>query len=176
MLNNRYSILRLICLTTLGQLVLLSSSFAQESEAGAATDTADADGTRSTMMYVDVPFVYEEGTDPILPPFDYGEAELLEAEPDQSLLQTLQAYETSVQDIEAAGGAWDPALIEELSAQGSLQQQLGDYAAAVETFDRAMHINRISGGLHTINQIPIVEELIESYMALEDWDSARSLP
>ncbi len=164
---------QLILVIIFGQLLQLSSGFAQETdEEPASTEGEDSDDNRSVVMYVDVPLVYEEGTDPILPPFDYGEPVRAGENPDESLLQTLQTYQTAVQDIETTGGAWDPALIEELSAQGNLQQRLGDYAAAVETFDRAMHINRISSGLHTTSQIPIVEELIDSYMALEDWDSA----
>ncbi len=160
-----------ILLLLTSQFVFIGGSAGQE--AAEAVGTPEAEGLeedRTAVMYVDIPLVYEAGTDPVLPPFDYGET--INGEPDEAALQTLANYENSLQDIEAAGGAWDPALIEQLSALGNLQQQLGDYAAAVETFDRAMHVNRINGGLHTTDQIPIVEELIESYMAVEDWESA----
>jgi hypothetical protein len=32
-----------------------------------------------------------------------------------------------------------------------------------------MHVNRINEGLHTLNQVPVVEQLIDSYKAMGDW-------
>lgn len=171
--SSKFSIEFLIRVAVIVPLFLFSFAFGQEAEESAVPEESEnTDEDRNWIMYVDVPVVYEAGTDPVLPPVNYDEQIETEIEPDAVLLGTLGTYESSVQNIEAQGGAWDPALIEQLAAQGNVQQELGDHAAAVEVFDRAMHINRISNGLHTTNQIPIVEELIESYLALEDWDNA----
>ena len=64
----------------------------------------------------------------------------------------------------------DTSLIEQLSSLGSLQQQQGDYLAALETHERAVHVQRINGGLHTVDQVPLIEGMIDSYIAMGDWE------
>ena len=75
-------------------------------------------------------------------------------------------------DIELDGGAWDRDLVEELASLGRLQQQQGNHGGAIQTLDRAIHVNRINSGLYTLEQIPVVEQLISSHMALGDWEEA----
>lgn len=136
-------------------------------ESDSAAEAGTAQAPRLSVVYVDIPFVFAEGVDPVLPELDSARGDSLE--PDELTARSINEYDLTLETIEDDGGVWDPQLIEQLTAQGSLQQQQGDHATAIATFDRAMHVNRINNGLHTTEQIPIVEELIESYMALEDW-------
>lgn len=147
-------------------LVAGTGVFAQEAAQTEATLQA-----RSPLLYVDLPFPVEEGIDPIVPPIP----RLVEPEADPAFEQRMDSivrYNSSVTEIEANGGAWDDNLVEELTALGRLQQQQGDHAAAIETLDRAMHVNRINSGLYTLEQIAVVEQLIQSYLALGNWEQA----
>ena len=125
----------------------------------------------SSVLYLEVPVVYPEGVDPRLPP------PVLPFDPEQdpefeNREVSINEYTETIAQIEATGGAWDVNLVEALAALGNLQQAQGDHSAAVATLDRALHINRINSGLHTTEQIEIVEGLIESYIALQNWESA----
>jgi len=146
-------------------------------DAAAATDDASPAGTspaavaeRSRILYIDVPVPMAPGQDPELPP------PLLSLVPEedeefQRRAQVIDDYANAISRIELMGGAWDQSLVEELSALGGLQQQQGDHQAAIETLSRAMHVNRINDGLHTLGQVPVVEQMIRSYTALADWES-----
>jgi hypothetical protein len=82
---------------------------------------------------------------------------------DMSLLQA------DVRAMERDGGAWDEGLVELLGELGRMQASSGDHLGAVQTFDRAMHVNRIRSGLNTLEQVPIIEQMIDSYLAVGDW-------
>jgi hypothetical protein len=87
-------------------------------------------------------------------------------------LNSIREYINSMGQLEAAGGAWDPNLAEELTALGLLQQEQGQHLEAIEALIRAIHVSRVNAGLHTLDQIPAVESLIESYEAIGDWQQA----
>lgn len=123
---------------------------------------------RSRILYIDVPVPMEAGIDPIFP----GESPVSETALNstaQQRVQVMRDYDQAIVAIEQNGGAWDQALTEELTALGALQQQDGAHPQAIDTLSRAMHINRINEGLHTLGQVPLVERMIESYAALGDW-------
>lgn len=123
------------------------------------------------LLAVDAPVAVLAGIDPVLAA---PEVVLdLEDDPEsRQRLESIREYEAVVADIEITGGVWDRGLIEELTALGSLQQQQGDHPEAIETFGRTIYINRINTGLHSLEQIPSVEHLIESYMAVGNLEQA----
>lgn len=139
-----------------------------------AQDTVESEESiraRSPLLYFDTPIAVEDGLDPVLP----SRALPLDPQSDPNFgmrSDSIREYASTVSDIELDGGAWDRGLVEELAALGRLQQQQGDHLAAIETLDRAVHVNRINSGLYTLEQIPVVEQLIQSYMALGDWEQA----
>jgi len=53
-----------------------------------------------------------------------------------------------------------------------LQQQQFNHLGAIEAYRRAVQINRITLGLHTPDQIPLLENMIDSYVAIENWEQA----
>lgn len=161
-------------------MLLHGFSFAQSAASAAAApegnqpvevEPAEAEGG-SRVLYVDFPIPIIEGQDPIYP--DQGvPAQSPEDDPafaERSL--AIEDYGTAVATTETAGGAWDVSLVEQLAALGELQQAQGDHLAALQSLDRAMHVSRINSGLHTTDQIPIVEDMIKSYTTLGQWSDA----
>jgi len=136
-----------------------------------ADDGAAPTVIRNPVLIMDSPMPLEQNIDPIQSqPFS-----LVAPEDDPEFLgraNSINQYSTTVQNIELEGGAWDRSLVQELMSMGNLFQQQGAYLEAAEVQTRAMHVNRINSGLHTLEQIPAVEELIESYIALGDWEQA----
>ena len=56
---------------------------------------------------------------------------------------------------------------------GLLYQKAGLHQEAVDTFKRAIHINRINEGLYNFSEIPILEQIIESHAALGEWQEVN---
>ncbi len=109
---------------------------------------------------------------------DQGEAQsgFADLAPDeQAYLQRLQeidSYEQALEELEFKGGAWSVQIAEELTTLGSLLHQQGDYEESVEIFARAVHINRVNYGLYSPEQIPLVEKMVDSHVALGQWREA----
>lgn len=144
-----------------------SSAMAQDVE----SDPAEPPPVQSQLLFVETPVPFEPELDPVLPVAP--PATNPEDDPEFiARIDVINNYQTVVEDIELDGGAWDRGLVEELSALGVLQQQQGNHTEAIEIFDRAIHINRINSGLHTLEQIPLAERMIESHLALGNWEKA----
>ncbi len=126
---------------------------------------------RSRLLYIEAPIAIQSELDPIL--LEVLVKPASEDDPDYiSRAESISQYDSLVADIESVGGAWDRSLSEELAALGALQQQQGNHEQAVETLDRAIHINRINSGLHTLEQIPAIEQLIQSHLVMGNWEQA----
>lgn len=128
---------------------------------------------RSTLYFLDKPIEIDSGFDdrvnwPII------DAEVISEDDPQfiSRMNSIREYKESIEAIELEGGIWDRGLIEGLAILGELQQRQGDHVTAIETFDRVVHVSRINNGLHTMEQIPALEQKIESYLAMGDWEQA----
>ncbi len=170
--RKRPTALRRVCRYALAGLLsftLTTAVTAQETETATEADPAETNLYKLLFVDVPVPFVPELDTVPpaFSPPLDP------EDDPEfRGRMDAITNYQTAVEDIELIGGTWDRSLIEELSAIGVLQQQQGNHAEAIQLFDRAIHVNRIHSGLQTLEQIPFVEKMIESHLALGNWDQA----
>ncbi|MEY3660925.1 MAG: hypothetical protein RLZZ169_1751 [Pseudomonadota bacterium] len=62
-------------------------------------------------------------------------------------------------------GPYSAAVRETYQALGLAQQQAGLHEEAIASFESAMHVDRVNGGLYTMQQIPLVESIIASYEA-----------
>lgn len=157
---------------------LLAASFygiavGQEIDSAAADAVPENNQRPSRLYFVDTPIEIETGFDdqinwPIISPKPIPEDDPQFA----SRITIIREYGDAIQAIELDGGVWDRGLIEELATLGELQQRQGDHVAAIETFDRVIHVSRINNGLHTMAQIPALEQKIESYLATADWEQA----
>jgi len=78
----------------------------------------------------------------------------------------------AIADLEQLHGPYHSGLSQHLTGLGVNYQARGMHDEAAETFRRAMHVNRISEGLYSLNQVPILERLIESNVASGDWEGA----
>ena len=149
--------------------LLVWVTFAAENAAAQEADPpAPTAPDRSRVLYVDIPVPFEPGTDPEMPA--PPRPAIPEDDPQyQVQVANLSDYSQSVAETEFNGVVWDQGLVEDLTALGQLQQDLGNHPEAVQIFDRAMHVSRINEGLHALDQIPVVEMMIDSYRALADW-------
>ena len=165
-----------ICLSNLRVIIICLAFFIGEVAAqDENTDKPSAeDSTRARMYYLERPVVVDvsSGSLPNYVPLPQGieTSEIgLQSGADS---ETIQRYVLAIEMIENTGGVWDSQLVEQLSTLGNLQQQRLNHPAAIEAYRRAIQINRIAQGLHTPDQIPFLENMIDSLVAAEEWEQA----
>jgi len=124
----------------------------------------------------DVDYVTFERPEPIIEGIDYdrrvGDSDGSSGDGYDRLSRDILDYQENVDLLEAEQGPWHQALTQELTAMGSLYMRQGAYLEAIDVFDRAMHISRVNHGLDNQQQIPVVENLINSHIAAGQWDMA----
>lgn len=77
-----------------------------------------------------------------------------------------------VNELEAEQGPYSSSLGESLLSLGTQLQHENDHVTAIEVLDRAMHTQRINEGLYSLSQVKVIERLIESHIAMGDWQAA----
>jgi tetratricopeptide (TPR) repeat protein len=112
-----------------------------------------------------------------IPPASAAEAPPAEPEtaatPDpggRAAIPAAYEYETEVQRLETDGGAYDPQLGEQLLSLGLVYQAQEQHEDAVKALKRAMYIKRVNDGLYDMAQVPILNEIIESNIASQNWE------
>jgi tetratricopeptide (TPR) repeat protein len=85
------------------------------------------------------------------------------------LLSIAEQYEQQIAMLQADYGPYDARLGEQLLSQGRVYQQLQDHGRALEALKRSHHIKRVNDGLQDLGQVPLLQEIIESKIALRDW-------
>lgn len=140
------------------------AALAQEEGEGAEPEAA----IRYSVLYLEPAVPLGEASDFELPPPEIPQSPELDPEFEERI-RNIQLFNEAIADSEVLAGAWDNSLVEQLNSLGSLQQQQGDHLGAIETHERAIHVQRINSGLHTIDQTPMVEQMIDSYIAMGDW-------
>lgn len=78
----------------------------------------------------------------------------------------ISRYEQEIGRMMENAGPYSNPLREQYEALGELYQRSGDHVKAIATFENAMHIDRVNDGLFTLRQISLVQNIIESYMAM----------
>ena len=119
------------------------------------------------LYFIDKPIEIDSSTDDRAV-WPITKAEVISEDDPQFIrrMGSIREYTESVQAIESEGGVWDRGLIEGLATLGELHQRQGDHITAIKTFDRVVHVSRINNGLHTLEQIPALEQKIESFLVL----------
>ncbi len=93
---------------------------------------------------------------------------------DRSLADSsLAQFQESILQFELDGGVYDFRLSELYLGLGNTYRQIGEYQLAIDAYNEALQLSRINGGLFTEDQLPIVEELVDSYLNLGDIASAN---
>ena len=89
----------------------------------------------------------------------------------RALAHDLEEYQQQAETYEQQGGPYDPRLREALLGIGLIQKRTGDYAEAVKTFARALHISHVNDGPENIVQAPLLQLQVECNRALHDYDA-----
>jgi len=82
---------------------------------------------------------------------------------------TKHEYSEFIRRLETDHGPYDPSLSEPLLGLGITMKKQGDYSGAAAVFERVLHVTRINSGLHNLDQASILDQVIETNAALEDW-------
>ena len=90
-----------------------------------------------------------------------------------------EAELNQIQEILSRDGPYSFALLEPLTALGLRYRETEDYALAMVTLERAVQIVRVNKGLHSLDQVPLVRQLIQIEEALGDraaaWEREQDL-
>lgn len=87
----------------------------------------------------------------------------------------IEARLEAIDEAQSADGVRAAALVDELTALAALYQEFGDHALAMEILDRALHVRRANAGLHSLEQVGIVEQLIASSRARGEYREYAAL-
>lgn len=115
----------------------------------------------------------EPVTDYLIKPDQDGQDQATRIDRQPASPSTARNYLNAIEDIESDYGAYDLQLSQHLAGLGQQYQNLGEHLEAVEVFKRAMHIQRVNLGLYDMGQVPLLENLIESQIALGEWEDAN---
>ncbi|MDG2175077.1 MAG: tetratricopeptide repeat protein [Gammaproteobacteria bacterium] len=91
---------------------------------------------------------------------------------EQALLDR-DSYEQIINELENNSGqnAYSNELSEAYLNLAATSFSLGDFDKAAETYDQALQIIRISTGLNSLQQLPILQVLLETSVARSDWQA-----
>ena len=147
---------------TIGIAVVLSIAIIQIHANDVHAETIDEDPI-SGLLATDL---VEADSDPTGTVF--LEQQISRGEADVALLQ----LEVMIQQIEAIHHRYHEDLIEPLTLLGDAQTQLGQTDEAIDTYGRARHVARVSKGLFSEEQLPIVYRESALFQQIGDLKSA----
>ncbi|HCO58764.1 MAG TPA: hypothetical protein DIT58_01115, partial [Porticoccaceae bacterium] len=91
----------------------------------------------------------------------------------RELEQALKRYRQAIRELDAYGPYHEQSS-EALFGLGETLKNHGLYKEAIITLRRAMHINRVNHGLHSLSQAPILESIIETQKALNLFENVTT--
>ena len=84
----------------------------------------------------------------------------------------LALYRERIAARESLYNTYDPVIGESLTGLGKIQEKLGQYGEALDSYRRAMHIERVNNGIYSLSQEPMLRGMVSIHETLEDFDSA----
>lgn len=84
----------------------------------------------------------------------------------------LSLHQETLQAIESEFGPFHPSLIEALKDLGRYYMSIGQFQSAAEIYERALGLSRISDGLYSESQLPILQDLINAQKVAGQWAKA----
>ncbi|MAT50655.1 MAG: hypothetical protein CMK32_05675 [Porticoccaceae bacterium] len=95
-----------------------------------------------------------------------GEPGLMTAHsPAEQNRQLLALYQQQIQAQENLASTYDPALGETLTGMARVLQRTGNHKAALDAYQRALHIARVNDGIYSLSQEPMLRGMIDSFQA-----------
>jgi tetratricopeptide (TPR) repeat protein len=85
---------------------------------------------------------------------------------------TIDQYRQSIRELESESGAYASRLWEKNQGLALAYFNEGRHQEAVDEFRRALHIHRINNGLYNVEQIPILQQMIDNHIILENYSTA----
>ena len=83
---------------------------------------------------------------------------------------TINRYRALIQQMETDHGVYHPEIAEALLSLGLAYKAQNNQNEATNSFKRAMQISRVNHGLHSLDQVPYLEFLIQGNWALKSWE------
>ena len=93
----------------------------------------------------------------------------------QELMQELELRRQAIMEMQSDQGIYFFGLVEAYSDLARLQFELEDHTAASESLANALQIVRISTGLYSAQQLPLLDEMINQNLLLEAWQEVDDL-
>ena len=97
------------------------------------------------------------------------------ASPDFAAMPEMAPYLDEFEAAENEGGPYDFRLTEPLYDLARAQIAAGRPTGAIKQLQRALHVERINQGLYAPSQLPILGDLIDTYLVIGDLGKADKL-
>lgn len=91
------------------------------------------------------------------------------------LSRQLSLRRQALENMQSDLGIYDPALMEAYSDLAAFYNEIEDYENAVKLFSDALQVARVSAGLNSELQLPVLSNLIEANRKLEQWQEVDDL-
>ncbi|MES3006935.1 MAG: tetratricopeptide repeat protein [Pseudomonadota bacterium] len=112
--------------------------------------------------------VIYDGSQPS-PAVDPAAAPVVDEQTALEISRQLTLFEENLAALESNAGPYDVSLIEALLDMGRYYTQIGQHQSAAAVFERALNITRISDGLLSPQQLPVLQELTAAHKAAGAW-------
>ena len=154
--------------------ILVAASLAAWSAAGACEQPAPASGPGLALPDAGPVANSQPGPDMLESAGDFGSPSLDYQDSEEAVLVSpdTASYQFYITDLESRLGPYAPGLSEQLLGLGTVYQKQGLHAEAAAVFKRGVHVARVNSGLYSEAQIPLLQRLIQSLMALGDFETA----
>ena len=87
----------------------------------------------------------------------------------------LTARQQSIEDMQSDLGIYDASLLEAYADLAAFYNELENYVDAVTLYTNALQIARINTGLHSEQQLPLIQALIDNNSKLQAWPEVDDL-
>jgi tetratricopeptide (TPR) repeat protein len=92
----------------------------------------------------------------------------------QEAALAVEQYLNEITETSTALGPYDTGLFQQYLDLGLAYQDQGQHEEAIEAFESAEYISRINNGLYSPDKFPVIERMIESYIATGDLQTANA--
>lgn len=106
-------------------------------------------------------------------PSDRQSAETDEQSSALQQLERIDRYEQRISELQRRNGPYDPSLSEPMQALSDAYLAAGQLAEARATLEERLQVHRVSQGLYSRQQIPVMESLLELQARQQEWEDVN---